>query len=349
MIDVSAPPGFALSDFDFEFPDSLIAERPCEPRDAARLLVLDRRTGGLEHASFRDLPRFLAPGDCLVVNRSRVLHARLVGRKPTGGKAELLLVRELSAGVWSAIGSGVKAGVRVELSDGWSATVEPGTDGEWLCRFSEDDVLGYLELHGQPPLPPYILKRRREQGRAPVDGPDAEDYQTVYARELGSIAAPTAGLHFTPELLSRLETAGVRRAELLLHVGPGTFRPVTRPDIREHRMLPEWYRLEPDAVSALREARLMGRRVVAVGTTAARTLETWARTGAAEGTSELFITPAHEFLALDAFVTNFHLPRSTPLVLASSFAGRERLLDAYREAIARGYRLYSYGDAMLIL
>ncbi|MBI4349777.1 MAG: tRNA preQ1(34) S-adenosylmethionine ribosyltransferase-isomerase QueA [Elusimicrobia bacterium] len=335
-----------MSDYDFAFPESLVADRPCEPRDAARLLVLDRATGAVEHAFFRDLPRFLSAGDCLVVNRSRVLHARLIGKKPTGGKAELLLVREVEPGLWSAIGSGVKAGSVVELPDGWNAFVARGQDGEWLCRFSGTDVRGYLERRGLPPLPPYILRRRRETG---VSGPDAEDYQTVYAREQGSIAAPTAGLHFTPELLARLETQGVRRAELLLHVGPGTFRPVAAEDIREHRMLPEWYRLEEPAVSAMRGARSAGGRVVAVGTTAARSLETWGQTGRTEGESTLFITPGHEFRAFDAFITNFHLPRSTPLVLAAAFAGRERLLKAYREAIASGYRLYSYGDGMLIL
>ncbi|MBI5201443.1 MAG: tRNA preQ1(34) S-adenosylmethionine ribosyltransferase-isomerase QueA [Elusimicrobia bacterium] len=340
--------GFKLTDYDFEFPDELIADKPCEPRDAAKLCVLDRRTGAVEHAAFRDLTKYLNPGDCLVVNRSRVLHARLVGKKPTGGKSELLLVREVEPGVWSAIASGVKAGVTVELPDGWTASIAHGTDGEWRCAFSGQDVLGYLERRGQPPLPPYILKRRKEQGRSPNEAPDAEDYQTVYAREQGSIAAPTAGLHFTPELLKALEAKGVQRAEVLLHVGPGTFRPVNSDDIRDHRMLPEWYRIGPEAIDAMREARAAGKRVVAVGTTATRSLETWAATGAAEGTSEIFITPAHSFKAIDAFITNFHLPRSTPLMLASAFAGRENLLTAYREAIEKKYRLYSYGDAMLI-
>ncbi|MCX5790513.1 MAG: S-adenosylmethionine:tRNA ribosyltransferase-isomerase [Elusimicrobia bacterium] len=325
--------GFRLSDYDFEFPDALIADKPAEPRDSARLLVLDRSTGRVEHALFRDLGRWLKPGDLLVLNRSRVVPARIVGKKSTGGKVELLLVREESPGVWSAIANGAKAGARVLLEDGWSAQVAPGKDGEW--------GLGSPRLSAQ----------------------DGADYQTVYAREGGSIAAPTAGLHFTRELLASLEASGVRRAEMLLHVGPGTFRPIVCEDLREHRMLPEWYRLEPAALSELRAARERGGpdpgrgspdpgrggRVIAVGTTAARALESWAKTGQTEGATNLFITPGHEFRAFDSFITNFHLPCSTPLVLASAFAGRERLLGAYREAIRLGYRLYSYGDAMLIL
>ena len=341
--------GLRLSDYDFEFPDSLIADKPAEPRDSARLLVLDRSTGRVEHALFRDLGRWLKPGDLLVVNRSRVVPARIVGKKSTGGKVELLLVREESPGIWSAIASGAKAGARVLLEDGWSAQVAPGKDGEWLCRFSGTDVAAYAAKHGEAPLPPYIVKRRRGLGSPRLSAQDGSDYQTVYAREEGSIAAPTAGLHFTRELLSSLEASGVRRAEMLLHVGPGTFRPIVREDLREHRMLPEWYRLEPAALSELRAARERGGRTVAVGTTAARALESWAKTGQTEGATNLFITPGHEFHAFDSFITNFHLPCSTPLVLASAFAGRERLLGAYREAIQLGYRLYSYGDAMLIL
>lgn len=341
--------GFQLSDYAFEFPQSLVADSPAEPRDSSKLLVLDRKTGHAEHALFRDLPRFLKAGDLLVVNRSKVLPARLLGRKPTGGKVELLLVRELEPGTWAAIASGAKPGVPVELPGGFTAMPSPGSDGEWVCRFSGTDVLGLLASHGLPPLPPYILKRRREHGDPSTRPSDAERYQTVYAREEGSIAAPTAGLHFTPELLGRLEAAGVARAELVLHVGPGTFRPVVAEDIREHRMLPERYRVEEAALRLIRETKAKGGRVVAVGTTATRTLETWAKTGRAEGSSELFIAPGHEFQVTTGLVTNFHLPCSTPLILASAFAGRGRLLAAYREALERSYRLYSFGDAMLIV
>ena len=346
---MSIESGFHLSDYDFDFPESLIADHPAEPRDSSRLLVLDRAAGAVEHAVFRDVGRWLKPGDLIVVNRSRVVPARILGRKSTGGKVELLLVREQEPGLWSAIASGVKPGTRVLLEDGWSADVAQGQDGEWRCRFSGTDVQSYLAAHGQPPLPPYIAKRRRGLGAPVVSAAASGRYQTVYAREEGSIAAPTAGLHFTAELLARLEASGVRRAEVLLHVGPGTFRPVLADDVRRHRMLAEWYRMEPGLLAELRAARERGSRVLAVGTTAARALETWAETGMTEGSTSLFITPGHRFRAFDAFLTNFHLPRSTPLLLASAFAGRERLLAVYRDAINRGYRLYSYGDAMLIL
>ncbi|MBI4424770.1 MAG: tRNA preQ1(34) S-adenosylmethionine ribosyltransferase-isomerase QueA [Elusimicrobia bacterium] len=346
----AVPEGFRLSDYEYGFPETCVAERPAEPRDSARLLVLDRRAGTVEHAVFRDLPRFLAPGDLLVVNRSRVLPARLVTRKPTGGKVELLLVRESAPGRWSAIVSGVRGGETLPLEEGWTVEIERrGEDALWSCRFSGSDVAGYLQRRGRAPLPPYILKRRRGLGTEPAAAEDRDRYQTVYAREAGSIAAPTAGLHFTAELLERLAAGGVTRAELLLHVGPGTFRPLDAEDVREHRMLPEWYQVSPEAAAAIAGARKAGGRVVVVGTTAARGLESWAATGAPEGWTSAYITPGHRFRTLDAFITNFHLPRSTPLVLASAFAGRERLLAAYREAIHAGYRLYSYGDAMLIL
>jgi len=336
-----------VADYDYDAPDELIASAPAEPRDASRLLVIDRR-GGLEHAVFRDLPRFLKPGDCLVLNRTKVIPCRLLGRKSTGGKADVLLVRELGPAEWTALSSGLKTGQTLEFPGAMSARVAGLTDGgEYRLAFSARDVRAYLAEHGLPPLPPYIAKRRAAS-RA-----DAERYQTVYARDEGSIAAPTAGLHFTPELFERLRAAGVSLAWLTLHVGRGTFRPIAGDDADKHVMLPESYEVEPAEAEALRAARARGGRLVAVGTTATRTLETLAASpaglAAARGESSLYIRPGHAFRAVDALITNFHLPRSTPLMLASAFAGRERLLAAYREAVARRYRLYSFGDATLIL
>lgn len=341
--------GTRLEDFRFDYPEELVAARPAEPRDSARLLVLDRSSGRLEHRGFADLPGLLRAGDCLVLNRSKVLPARLQGRKPTGGKVELLLVSELGPGRWAALSADLKPGREIDLPGGARASVE-GLDGQgrWLLRFSDPDVPGLLRRHGEAPLPPYILKARKN-GSAGTSPVDLSRYQTVYAREEGSIAAPTAGLHFTPEVLAGLETRGVRRAEVVLHVGMGTFRPVTADDVREHRMLPERYEIPGEAAGLLERTRREGGRIVAVGTTAVRTLETWARGGHLSGETSLYVRPGHEFKAVDALVTNFHLPESTPLILASAFAGRERLLSAYREAFARRYRLFSYGDAMLIL
>jgi S-adenosylmethionine:tRNA ribosyltransferase-isomerase len=337
-----------LSDYDYELPEELIAASPAEPRDSSRLLVIDRRGDRLEHAHFRDLPGFLAPGDCLVLNRTKVLPCRLVGKKSTGGKADLLLVKELGPARWTALASGFKQGQSLEFEGGLAAKVDGLTeDGEYVLAFATADVRPYLAEHGLPPLPPYIAKKR-VASRA-----DAERYQTVYARDEGSIAAPTAGLHFTPELLARLRERGIAAAWVTLHVGRGTFRPITSEDADAHVMLAERYEVEPAEAEALRAARARGGRLVAVGTTATRTLETLAASpgglSAARGESSLYIRPGHAFRAVDALITNFHLPRSTPLLLACAFAGRERLLAAYREAIARRYRLFSFGDATLIL
>lgn len=336
-----------LSDFDYEYPESLIADSAAEPRDSARLLVLDRGAGSLEHAIFRDLPRFLKAGDCLVVNRTKVMPCRLFGKKSTGGKADLLLVRELGPNRWTALASGFKAGQRLEFPGGMTATVEGLTDeGEYLLAFAAADLRPYLAEHGLPPLPPYIAKKK-VPSRA-----DAARYQTVYARDDGSIAAPTAGMHFTPELMNKLKSSGVNFAFITLHVGRGTFRPITSEDASAHKMLAERYEVEPAEAELIMAARARGGRVVSVGTTTTRTLETLAARpegfGPGSGESALYITPGYRFRGIDALITNFHLPRSTPLLLASAFAGRERLLSAYREAVSRSYRLYSFGDATLI-
>lgn len=345
---------FALGSFDYEYPRDAVATSPASPRDHARLMVLDRASGRTAHRLFRDLPELLSPGDCVVLNSSRVRPARLIGRKPTGGKAELLLLRELEPGLWSALSPDLRPGLRIALEGGLEAAAESRNDGgEWLCRFSSPEIRGYLARHGLPPLPPYILRKRRgDPGAGSTAAPapeDAERYQTVYAKQEGSVAAPTAGLHFTLPLIERLRDRGVSVAELTLHVGHGTFQPLTAPDVREHRMKAEWFRMDAPCRDAVESARGKGRRIVAVGTSVTRSLETWASSGATEGWTDLYIHPGRPFRSLDALITNFHLPRSAPLVLACAFAGKGRLLSAYREAVPAGYRLYSYGDAMIVL
>jgi S-adenosylmethionine:tRNA ribosyltransferase-isomerase len=272
----------------------------------------------------------------------------LFAKKATGGKAELLLIREIESGLWSVLSSGLKAGKKLVLPDGSGATVEGLNDsGEYLCRFEVADMRGYLERHGSAPLPPYIAKRRRPESS------DRALYQTVYAKDSGSIAAPTAGLHFTPELLKRIQDEGVRVAYLTLHVGRGTFQPIQAEDARLHAMQSEWYRLEASDAELISQAKKAGGRIITVGTTSTRVLETLAARpegfGPGEGWSALYITPGYPLRIVDNLITNFHLPRSSPLMLAAAFLGRELLLSAYRQAVAKRYRFYSYGDAMLIL
>jgi S-adenosylmethionine:tRNA ribosyltransferase-isomerase len=337
-----------LSDFDYHLPDDRIAQAPATPRDASRLLVV-RPEGPLEHRVFRELDALLSPGDLLVLNDTKVIPARLVGRKPTGGKAEILLCEPLAGGLgraWRAMGQaskGLRAGTVIEL-DGLSVRVVRA-EGEGFYEVELDRegeaLAAALARAGALPLPPYI---RRAPGAE-----DADRYQTVVARAPGSAAAPTAGLHFTPELLARLDARGVARAAVTLHVGPGTFLPVRGEDLGAHRMHGERYEVPPAAAAAFEACRARGGRVIAVGTTTVRTLES-AHDGAGlrvgPGRTELFIRPGHPFRATDSLVTNFHLPRSTLLVLVCAFAGRDRVLRAYREAIDHGYRFFSYGDAM---
>lgn len=341
------------SDFEFEFPEELVAAEPAADRDASRLLVLERAAGRIQHRLFKDVPSLLSPGDCVVLNRSKVAPCRLAGKKTTGGAAEFLLVRELRAGRWHCLATGVKPGSIVEL-DGVTATVDARLeDGLWDVSFSTGDVRALMERVGLPPLPPYIRSRRKRAGLADASAADMGRYQTVYAREHGSLAAPTAGLHYTDGVLAALKDKGVSVVELVLHVGLGTFRPIVAEDCAEHVMLPETYEVPAAAHDALR--RTTG-RVVAVGTTATRTLETVFGDGARReptaplrGETSLYITPGHRFRAVEVLQTNFHQPASTPLLLACAFAGKERVFEAYREAIARKYRLFSYGDAMLVL
>jgi S-adenosylmethionine:tRNA ribosyltransferase-isomerase len=341
-----------ISDFDYDLPPELIAQEPLAQRDASRLLVLDRKTGALRHHVFRDLPSLLRPGDLLVVNRSRVFPARLLGRRAGGGEAEVLLLRDLGGDIWEALvrpGRRLRVGARVHVDDGLQVEVLGGpapADGRRRVRLlaRSGDAARELERLGHVPLPPYIRRADRPGDRV--------RYQTVYAQERGSVAAPTAGLHFTPELLAGLRPRGIERAEVVLHIGPGTFRPVQVEDVRDHAVPAEPYVVPEETSAAVSRTRARGGRVVAVGTTTTRVLETAAddhgRVTAGEGETGLVIAPGYRFRAVDVLVTNFHLPRSSLLLLVSAFAGRERILEAYAEAVRLEYRFYSYGDAMVV-
>jgi S-adenosylmethionine:tRNA ribosyltransferase-isomerase len=337
------------SDFDYELPPERIAQHPIEPRDASRLMVLDRQSGEIQHVIFRDLGRFLRPGDLLVINQTRVIPARLYARKiPTGGRVELLLLRRVSEGVWEALvgGKGLVVGKRLQVEGGPQAEIQHVLEGPRRLVHFDDGLEQALEHIGHMPLPPYIHE--------PLQDP--ERYQTVYARQLGSAAAPTAGLHFTPQLIESLKSQGVRFARVTLHVGLDTFAPVTEEDPEEHKIHNEWCQLTLKAADAINVAHQQGGRIVAVGTTCVRTLESAARRARGgdivtpwEGPTELYILPGYSFRVVDAMITNFHLPQSTLIMLVSAFTGRQRILDLYRLAIKLQYRFYSFGDAMLIL
>ena len=343
-----------VSLFDYDLPPSLIAQEAAEPRDASRLLVLDRAGGSRVDARFSDLPRWLRAGDCLVVNESRVIPARLLGALEGEGRpVEILMLRPLGGRRWEALvrpGKRCRPGARVVLAGGAaSATVlERRAEGARAVEVEAPwPVHELLDRHGLPPLPPDITRHD-----APKPG-DWERYQTVYASAKGSVAAPTAGLHFTGDLLERLAAAGVELHRVTLHVGAGTFRPIRASGVERHRLEPEAAHVPASTAEAVNRARAEGRRIISVGTTTTRTLE-WAadesgRLRARSGDAGLFIYPGYRFRVVDGLVTNFHLPRSSLLLLVSAFAGRELVLDSYRHAIAEGYRFYSYGDAMLIL
>lgn len=337
------------SDFDYDLPAERIAQTPIEPRHASRLMVLERKTGQISHARFWDLDQYLAPGDLLVLNETRVIPARLYARKlPGGGQVELLLLNRKDDKTWEALagGKGLAPGRRLQIDSGPGAEIIASLDGpRRLVRFDEP-IEPYFPSAGHVPLPPYIHET--------LDDP--ERYQTVYARRPGSAAAPTAGLHFTPELFDKLKQAGIHWTRLTLHVGLDTFAPVVEENPQEHRIHTEWCQLTEEAASAINQARQSGGRIVAVGTTSVRTLETAAQSAAPgqvvrayHGPTSLYILPGYEFRTVDALVTNFHLPRSTLLMLVSAFAGRETILQAYQTAIQSGYRFYSFGDAMLIV
>lgn len=337
-----------LSDFDFPFDPSLVATQPMIPRDRARLLCLDRMGQTLGHRHVADLPFLLDPGDLLVVNDTRVMAARIAGRKqPSGTVVEVLFVRDLGEGVWEIMVKGsLHAGQVIEFDRQSRAIIlKRDADGTQVKVESPIPVVQLLRESGQMPLPPYIK-------RAPCRE-DHRWYQTLFAKQEGAIAAPTAGLHFTADLLSRLAERSIQVAAITLHVGPATFKPVTVERIEDHRMGAEYFEIDDEAARAIARTKQAGRRVVAVGTTVVRTLETAAReTGAVApmtGESRLFITPGFQFTVVDALMTNFHLPRTTLVMLVSAFAGTESMRNAYAEAVRERYRFYSYGDAMLIL
>lgn len=342
--------GLKTSDFDYHLPEELIAQHPLAQRDTSRLLVYDRKSGVVEHRVFHDVLDYLNPGDALVLNDTRVIPARIVGVKPdTGGKIEFLLLNRVEGDTWLALSKPAKRaapGVVFEFGGGRlkARVLEVLPEGMRRIKLIYDGVFEeVLDAIGTMPLPPYIHERLN----------DPERYQTVYARERGSAAAPTAGLHFTPELLRQIEAKGIKVVRVLLHVGLGTFRPVAVEDVAEHKMHSEYYEITPVAADTINAARSAGGRIVAVGTTSARTLET--ATGedgvvqAGTGWTDIFITPGYRFHAVDALITNFHLPRSTLLMMVSALAGsREEMLQVYEIAVKERYRFFSFGDAMMI-
>lgn len=339
-----------IEDFHFELPPELIAQYPAPQRDSSRLLVLNRADASIQHLAFGDLPTLLGPRDALTLNQTRVVPARLRGQRAgSAGPVELLLIRQ-EGERWLAMGKPARRlglGSRLEFGGGRLAAevMEQEGPGRVWVRFEPAQVDEILSSLGEIPLPPYI--------RRPIQEADKDRYQTVYARVEGAIAAPTAGLHFTAALLERIEAQGTAIAPILLHVGPGTFVPVRSGDIRQHRIDPEYYQITEESAALLRQRRQEGGRIFAVGTTVVRTLETaceaTGQLAAGEGWTAKYIYPPYTFRAVDALVTNFHLPESTLLLLVAAFAGRELLLEAYRQAVAARYRFYSYGDAMLIL
>ena len=336
------------SDFDFYLPEELIAQTPLEKRDSSRLLVLDKATGALEHRHFYELSEFLSEGDCLVLNNSRVLPARLIGTRETGGAVELVLLRDLGEGRWECLsrpGRKTKPGTKLVFGGGeLTAEVESVAEGgNRIVRFDYEGIfLEVLERLGKMPLPPYIKEELQ----------DRERYQTVYSRELGSAAAPTAGLHFTQELLDKIAAKGVKVCYVTLHVGLGTFRPVKEDEIEQHEMHSEFCIVPEDTARIISETKRRGGRVIAVGTTSCRTLESFAKDDGtiepSSGWTDIFIYPGYKFKCIDALVTNFHLPESTLIMLVSALAGREHVLNAYKVAVEERYRFFSFGDAMFI-
>ncbi len=337
------------SDFYYDLPQELIAQTPVEPRDSSRLLVLNRKTGAIQHRHFTDILDYLHSGDLLVLNNSRVIPARLYGKRiDTGGSVELLLLTQHETNVWETLvkpGKRAREGAEITFGGGLlTGTIrEVKEDGNRIIEFDcKENIYALLDQIGQMPLPPYITAKLQ----------DKERYQTVYSKDLGSAAAPTAGLHFTPELLSRAKEKGVEIAEVTLHVGLGTFRPVKVEDVTQHHMHTEWYHIPKEAADKINQTKAKGGRVVCVGTTSCRTIESAAQKGPIQETSDdtsIFIYPGYTFRAMDGLITNFHLPESTLIMLVSAFCGYENTMHAYKIAVEERYRFFSFGDAMLIL
>ncbi len=347
MKEVSEKNIFHLSYYDFELPKELIAQYPSPEREKSRLLVLHREPFRIEHRVFSDIHEYFEPGDVLVLNRTKVIKARVWGkRKKTGGKVELFITGIKNKRHFEALvkpGRKAPPGEEIDVQGITLRVIERLEGGKRLVELDVDiEPLEFLDKFGETPLPPYVRRKPEKL--------DEERYQTVYAEVPGSVAAPTAGLHFTKELLKRLEDKGVIIKYVLLHVGPGTFRPVKVDDVREHRMEEEYFEISEDTQSAILEAKKVGKRIISCGTTVTRALETWKLgKGPSSGYTELFIYPPYRFRVIDGMITNFHLPRSTPLLLVSALAGRDKIMKAYQEAIKLRYRFFSYGDAMLII
>ena len=338
------------SDFFYELPEELIAQDPLEDRTASRLLVLDRKTDKLEHKIFGDVINYLNPGDCLVINNTRVIPARLIGEKEgTGGKVEILLLKRRENDIWESLvkpGKKLRPGARVIFGDGRlkAEILEIAEEGNRLVKFYYEGIFEeILDSLGEMPLPPYITHKLE----------DKEMYQTVYAKFDGSAAAPTAGLHFTNELLEKIRQKGIKIASITLHVGLGTFRPVKVEDVNNHHMHTEWYEVNNEAADIINETKKNGGRVICVGTTSCRTIESVADENgfmsAKTGETDIFIYPGYKFKVMDGLITNFHLPESTLVMLVSAFAGKERVLSAYETAVKERYRFFSFGDAMILL
>lgn len=351
LSDATFPPGSRTSDYDYELPEARIAQRPVEPRDASRLLVLDRASGSLTHRAFRDVIDLIPEGDAIVLNTTKVFKARLLGTRESGGPAEILLLRPLGDAHYEAMihpGGKLRPGRVVTIAPGFRVEIVEATPRRTRVvklMVESGTIADAIDSHGHVPLPPYI-ERADEAG-------DTTRYQTVYANQAGSVAAPTAGLHFTPELLGALDKKGIERVNVLLHVGAGTFRPVSEDDPALHVMHEEWCEVSDDAASRLNTVRARGNKIWVVGTTGVRTLESaTTRDGIVQpfrGETNIFLRPPYEFRGVDHLITNFHLPKSTLIMLVAAFAGYDRTMSAYRTAVDSEYRFYSYGDAMCVI